>query len=72
VDWSGQVIKRKNNRKLVKKVSAVLSAGMLFQAGQCSLDEQALLTSLVNSVASVFVTDYVFDQFNVAQSPFGF
>ncbi|GJM26604.1 MAG: hypothetical protein DHS20C16_30190 [Phycisphaerae bacterium] len=57
---------------MVKKVSAILSAGMLLQAGQCSLDEQALVTSLVTSVASVFVTDYVFDQFNVAQSPFGF
>lgn len=65
-------MKRKNNRKMVKKVSAILSAGMLLQAGQCSLDEQALVTSLVTSVASVFVTDYVFDQFNVAQSPFGF
>ena len=63
---------KRNNRKLVKKVAVVLSAGAVFQTGQCTLNEQALWTSLLNSIASVYVTDYVFDQFNVAQSPFGF
>ena len=63
---------RKNNRRRAAKVSAILSAGVVFQAVQCSLDEQTLVTSFVNSVASVFVTDYVFNQFNIAQSPFGF
>ncbi len=64
--------KTKRRSSLAKKASVALSAGMLFQTAQCSLNEQALVTSLVNSIATVFVTDYVFDQFNVTQSPFGF
>ncbi len=63
---------KRNNRKLVKRVAAIMSAGVLFQTGQCSVDGQALLADLVTSVASVYVTDYVFDQFNISQSPFGF
>ena len=37
---------KRNNRKLVKKVAVVLSAGAVFQTGQCTLNEQALWTGL--------------------------
>ncbi len=65
-------MKKNGNRALAKRVTIALSAGMIFQSAQCTLNEQNLLTGLVNSIATVFITDYVFDQFNVSQSPFGF
>ncbi len=65
-------MKKARNRKLVRRVSVMMSAGVLFQTTQCTLDQQNLLTGLVNSIATQLVTSYVFDQFGVSQSQFGF
>lgn len=70
--WSFLDMKRFKNRMLARRISALLSAGVLLQAAQCTPELQSLQTSLIGSIASVFVTGFVFDQLGVAQSPFGF
>lgn len=65
-------MKKARNRRLVKRVSVIMSAGVLFQTSQCSVEQQELVTGLISSITTQLVTNYVFDQFGVSQSQFGF
>ncbi len=65
-------MQRPKNRGVTRRVSALLAGGVVLQAAQCTPVQQNLLADLATSIASVFVTGYVFDQFGVAQPGFGF
>ena len=45
--------------KLRRKLIVLCAAGTLFQSVQCTQTSETLVQSLFQSVASVFITDYV-------------
>ncbi len=50
---------------IARRVVPLLGAGMLLQAGGCTLDSTALLTGLTNAIASNLISSFVFGSFNL-------
>ncbi|NOX59768.1 MAG: hypothetical protein GXP29_13060 [Planctomycetes bacterium] len=65
-------MQRPRKRGVARRVTAVLAGGVVLQAAQCTPLQTDVFAGLATSIASVFVTGYVFDQFGVAQPGFGF
>lgn len=63
-------MKYRCRRRVGIKLAALLTAGMVFQTTQCAINPQELLLQWVQSTASVLISSWVNDQFNVQQSPF--
>ena len=51
--------------KVMRKISPWLAAGVLLQAGSCSVDTTTLATGLVQSLANALISDLIFGLFNV-------
>ncbi len=50
---------------ILRRLTPVLTAGMLLQAGGCTVDTANLFGSLLTSVANALVSDFVFGAFNL-------
>lgn len=48
-----------------RRSAAVVTAGMLFQAGGCAVDSQALALNLVGTILQNLVATLVFGSFNL-------
>lgn len=53
-----------------KKLAAVLAAGVCFQTAQCAIDPNQLGVELVQTVGTLFITDYIYHVFNVQPTLF--
>ena len=53
-----------------RKLAAVLTAGMCFQSVQCAIDPNQLGVQLLQTIGSLFISDYVNNLFDVQPSPF--
>ena len=49
----------------VRKAAPLLGAGLLLQAGSCTLDVNSLAAGLFTSIANNLIASYVFGVFNV-------
>jgi len=50
---------------IARRVVPLLGAGMLLQAGGCTIDTKTLLTQLTTAIANNFISSYVFGSFNL-------
>ena len=50
---------------IFRRVAPVLSAGLLIQAGGCSVDTSSLAGGLLASIANSLVSNFVFGAFNL-------
>ena len=48
-----------------RRCAAIATTGMLFQAGGCAVDSQALTASLVGTILQNLVATFVFGSFNL-------
>ncbi|UCC29812.1 MAG: hypothetical protein JSU86_16600 [Phycisphaerales bacterium] len=55
---------------IVRKMAPVLGAGLLLQAGGCSVDLSAIGQGLLTSIATNLISSIVFGLFNVPLSGF--
>jgi hypothetical protein len=60
----------KRAKQTRRKLAAMLAAGMCFQSVQCGIDTETLLPELIQTVGSLFITDYINSLFGVTPSPF--
>ncbi len=52
-------------QRLARKSYPFLAAGMLLQAGSCTIDPNTLAAGLSQSIVNTFVADLIFGIFNV-------
>lgn len=57
-------------RALKRKFGLICAAGTLFQTTQCSLTGEDVATMFIQNVASLIITDFVNNQFNVTSPQF--
>ena len=50
---------------IARRVVPLLGAGMLLQAGGCTLDTNTLLSGLTTAIASNLISSFVFGYFNL-------
>jgi hypothetical protein len=50
---------------IARRVVPLLGAGMLLQAGSCTLDSNTLLAGLATQIIQNFISSYVFGSFNL-------
>ncbi len=55
---------------IVRKMAPILGAGLLLQAGGCSVDLSAIGQGLLNSIATNLISSVVFGLFNIPLSGF--
>jgi len=53
-----------------KQAAAALTAGICFQNVQCALDTEQLGVELIQTIGTLYITDYVYHLFNVSPSAF--
>jgi hypothetical protein len=51
--------------KLSRRVVAIVSAGVLLQAGGCQIDGAELASGLIGSIVTNFIAGYVYGAFNL-------
>ena len=56
----------KRFRYLVRRIIPLVSTGLLFQAGGCAFDGNALATSLASTIATNLINSFVFGAFGLA------
>jgi len=56
----------KRRRRRGRLAAAICTVGVLFQGAQCSLTAEDVATLFVQNVASIFITDFVNNQFGVS------
>ena len=55
---------------LVRKMSPLLAAGMLLQAGSCAVDPNAIAQGLFSAIVNQLISNLVFGLFNIPISGF--
>ena len=50
---------------VVRRIMPIMSAGLLFQAGGCAFDANALVSSLASTIATNLINSFVFGAFNL-------
>ncbi len=63
-DWMTKMSNRLN--RLMRRVAPLLGAGMLLQAGGCTVNFNELFAGLANSVVNELITGIIFGVFNIA------
>ena len=51
---------------IVRRIMPMVSAGLLFQAGGCAFDTNALVSGLASTIATNLINSFVFGAFNLA------
>jgi hypothetical protein len=52
--------------RFTRRIVTLMSAGLLLQAGGCTIDTNALVSGLVTAIANDLITGIVFGAFNLA------
>ena len=63
-DWMTKMSNRLN--RLMRRVTPFLGAGMLLQAGGCTVNFNELFAGLATSVVNELITGIIFGAFNIA------
>ena len=53
---------------ITRRAAPLLAAGMLLQAGGCSIDPTAVTGGLLTTIANTLLTTYVYGAFNISSS----
>lgn len=64
LDWMTKMSNRLN--RLMRRITPLLGAGILLQAGSCSVNFNELVAGLMTSVVNELITGIIFGAFNVA------
>ncbi len=56
----------------LRKAAPVLGAGLLLQAGGCTIDTSGITAGLLTTIANSLISSVVYGVFNVPMSGYGF